>query len=374
MKSLNRKKLLQLLTLGIVLAAIPFVEVSSQCLSDYSYVVDSSNLKVTFTNKSQGVGLNYYWSFGDGTNANDTNPIHSFSKNGWYYVCLNIVNVDTTCVDVKCEFIKVYKAPPIPCNADYEFQFVGNNPKLVRFKDKTLGDSSNTVLWVIRDSTISNQKEFTTEFRDTGKYTVCILSSGVNCADSACKVIEIVLNLPNCNADYTYKLLSDSGENNKRIAVFTNSSTGDSLLSYQWDFGDGQISLTKEPIHFYEQPGNYIVCLSVGIGNLCFDSTCKKVEISVATGQEEFINKHEQIKVYPVPLKDYLMIEGQLLNDEVVRFELFNGTGHKVYGNNEKVITGSNSIRIAIPEDLETGIYWLRIWTSTAISNIKLSK
>ena len=43
----------------------------------------------------------------------------------------------------------------------------------------------------------------------------------------------------------------------------TSSSTGNSIVSWQWDFGDGESSDEQTPTHFYKDNGNYLVTLVV---------------------------------------------------------------------------------------------------------------
>jgi glycosidase len=45
-------------------------------------------------------------------------------------------------------------------------------------------------------------------------------------------------------------------------AVFTNTTTGQSPISYEWDFGDGETSTAEHPIHLYDDPGTYTVTLT----------------------------------------------------------------------------------------------------------------
>lgn len=47
---------------------------------------------------------------------------------------------------------------------------------------------------------------------------------------------------------------------NRRMVCFTDESTG-SVESWKWDFGDGQTSNDKNPIHFYPRAGYYTVVL-----------------------------------------------------------------------------------------------------------------
>ena len=44
---------------------------------------------------------------------------------------------------------------------------------------------------------------------------------------------------------------------------FTNRSTGQPPLSFQWDFGDGHTSTAVNPLHVYDTPGDYLVQLLV---------------------------------------------------------------------------------------------------------------
>lgn len=52
------------------------------------------------------------------------------------------------------------------------------------------------------------------------------------------------------------------------------------FFNYLWDFGDGNTSFDKDPIHTYSSDGTYNVCLTVFDG-ICSDSTyCKPISIS----------------------------------------------------------------------------------------------
>ena len=46
-----------------------------------------------------------------------------------------------------------------------------------------------------------------------------------------------------------------------------------------WDFGDGNISNTQNPTHFYEEEGQYMVCLKIKDENGCESEICKIINI-----------------------------------------------------------------------------------------------
>ena len=98
--------------------------------------------------------------------------------------------------------------------------------------------------------------------------------------------IQGSLKAQNCLAAFSYS----SSPTNVLLHSFTNnSSTGivnfDSI-SYSWSFGDGSSSFQTNPVHQYNAPGTYFVCLQMNVisqgFNVCFDSICSSVTISFA--------------------------------------------------------------------------------------------
>jgi len=88
----------------------------------------------------------------------------------------------------------------------------------------------------------------------------------------------------NCDAKYTQAPYSGPSPAAGGIS-FTNTSTG-SYTGVSWDFGDGNFSslLDNEIDHFYEEPGNYNVCLYIWDGNECSEKYCEQVSISFSSG------------------------------------------------------------------------------------------
>jgi PKD repeat protein len=65
------------------------VTVYDMPVAGYTYVVD--DYTVTFTNTSTGA-TSYYWTFGDGTNSTDVNPVHTYATSGSKVVTLTAYN------------------------------------------------------------------------------------------------------------------------------------------------------------------------------------------------------------------------------------------------------------------------------------------
>lgn len=52
------------------------------------------------------------------------------------------------------------------------------------------------------------------------------------------------------------------------------------IVSWSWNFGDGQTSHERNPIHTYDTNGIYTVCLTIiGTDSLCYDTWCNKIVV-----------------------------------------------------------------------------------------------
>lgn len=85
-------------------------------VADFSFVplVPTVNVPSTFTNLSTGA-VSYIWTFGDGNNSIEVNPVHQYIMTGTYHVCLEARNQygckDTVCKDVPADVIPLADLP-----------------------------------------------------------------------------------------------------------------------------------------------------------------------------------------------------------------------------------------------------------------------
>lgn len=107
----------------------------------------------------------------------------------------------------------------------------------------------------------------------TGSYNIVIEdASGCQGTDNA-----TVSSPPVVNADFTYGPQPTTIHD--PLIWFTN--TSENGATYSWDFGDGSTATSIDAVHEYdsENPGSYIVCLSVSDVNGCTDNQCATVYI-----------------------------------------------------------------------------------------------
>jgi len=67
------------------------------------------------------------------------------------------------------------------------------------------------------------------------------------------------------------------------------------IISWDWDFGDGNTSMLETPMNTYPSNGDYIVCLTIVTDNGCTSTICDTVSIPCLVGIEELNNTPKQL-------------------------------------------------------------------------------
>lgn len=108
--------------------------------------------------------------------------------------------------------------------------------------------------------------------------------------------------------------------------TFTNKSSI-KALTYSWNFGDGNTSTTKNPVHTYATAGNYTVTMTAYDANNCGRVTTKKINL-LANGIDDM--EQAAFAIMPNPATDHLTIQ---TNRQVTRFNIriANAMGQVVY-------------------------------------------
>jgi PKD repeat protein len=166
-----------------------------------------------------------------------------------------------------------------------------------------------------------------------------------------------------CLANANFIIIADTL--NPGVYNAYETSTGNGVLSYLWDFGDGTSSTLQYPNHQYAIPGQYIVCLTVtsAIGtNTCSDTYCDSSSVQkmaagflmsqfnviapIVTNTNE-TEKSIEIKAYPNPISDELVIEFTHKDFERLNYELIDAIGRVVLSNSfEKGKTTINTSQL----------------------------
>jgi PKD repeat protein len=226
------------------------------CVSYYTWEPKAgTNGTIQFNNLSSGDFNTWMWDFGDGTTSGMFNPEHEFNAIGTYYICLSVSD-GINCFDTYCD--TVFLSPE--CHADFDITYVPTTPPLVQFTDLSTGFPDHW-FWDFGDGETSHEQNPAHIYYYPGTYEACLViqnsDSSYNCTDSICKTV-IIPDTLNCEASYTYHI----DEENPLEVQFIDQSTGN-ITDWEWDFGDGTVSQDQNPLHSYDQAGQYLVCLKV---------------------------------------------------------------------------------------------------------------
>ena len=128
-------------------------------------------------------------------------------------------------------------------------------------------------------------------------------------------------------------------------------------ISWVWDFGDGGTSNQPNPSHFYSQPGNYMVSLTVSDGQCTFTSS-QEVSVSTQVGLEALADEGN-IRIFPNPGVGiiHFSFEGEINGDYLIEITDIQGKViQEVAGSKKSPIL---EVELSISSS-PSGIYFLR--------------
>ena len=210
------------------------------------------------TQPNVGNGFGY-----NGGNGTKICPLTNLSFDTEYIVYVNVTDYNGSGNWNNQTFSFTTEENVIP-KAD--FSYSPNTPTvidIVTFIDNSSDNNDNVVNWSwdFDDGYISYQKNTTHQYNETGNYTVTLI---VTDEDNASGVITKNVTIVNIApiANFTY---SPNNPTNKDILSFIdNSEDIDGIIvSWSWDFGDGENSSDRNPTHTFTSIGIYNVMLIV---------------------------------------------------------------------------------------------------------------
>jgi PKD repeat protein len=285
----------------------------------FTYVADSVNRIINFTDNSKGDISYYIWNFGDGIANKGKDQIHTFKKAGYYNVCLFVVDSKGNS-DILCKKVGLATGSKSGCQADFAFS-IDSTTRTASFVDKSLG-GPNKWEWNFGDK-LSGSAQNTKHIYSKNDYYLVSLKT----TNSISKCVS-----------KTYKLLSINKDEGLKIAFgfdpeafnakaggypvdFIGAGLGDQSR-LKWTFGDSSSdSTTMSPTHVYQNAGKYYVCYIVTdavTGQA--DSACQEVSTTNLTLISDILPQENNMYVYPNPFSSSTMIKYEL--DKNTSFEL----------------------------------------------------
>jgi len=125
-----------------------------------------------------------------------------------------------------------------------------------------------------------------------------------------------------------------------------------------WDFGDGTVLVHPMPVHQYQNPGTYIVKLTVSDSSCATTSAQTVIVSNISTGIHDITGLFN-LEVYPNPAAKDFTVSYELAEPTAVTIGLFNVIGEKITEFDEGMrMAGKHEKKIS---SLQPGSYLLRL-------------
>lgn len=337
-----------------------------------------------FNNFSTGNNLLYSWNFGDGGTSSAISPIHCYTDGINSHQVTLIIYGSNNCQD--STMLTVYDSINNPstnsCHALFTYWSDSSNCNTYFYN---LSNNSTSAEWYINGNYFSNQINPVLTYTVPSPYYITLYSfdNGALCDT----LTQTVYNSGNCygtsagggnNVCHASFVLYNDSLNTHTYFAYDQSSGLN--LTYFWDFGDGNTSTQQYPTHTYNQPGNYIVCLTVSGADSCTSQYCDsnnvqkiaashfmqtlivKPSMSV-TGVKE-VKESINISLYPNPATDLVSIEADVKMEKIILMDI---TGKQVL-QVEDLDTRQYQLSVL---QVEKGAYFIQIYSKSGYKTVK---
>ena len=220
------------------------------------------------SNDVDGTIVSYEWDFGDGATGTGLVITHTYNDEGSYEARL-IVTDDQGAKDTMTVGLLVSNGNLPPIAVIMADTLMGNAPFDVAFDGSNSTDVDGTIesyIWDFGDGILGEGSTPTHIFLNEGTYTVSlIVTDDMGARDTAS--IDITVLPPLENQAPIASFVADPITGNAPLSVnfdATLSSDPDGqIISYRWNFGDGNTGEGDTTNHVFTQPGEYTVRLIV---------------------------------------------------------------------------------------------------------------
>lgn len=226
---------------------------------------------IDFVNESSGVGLKYFWNFGDGTSSNAVIPLKQYPLAGKYDVSLEVSDT-ANCKSIlnRPQYIDV---GGMRSNFEVSDTFANCPPLRVTFTNYSRGAIRNS--WNFGNGNSSLLENPIQTYTETGDFKAMLVVTGKGgCTDTMMRLISV----QGPQGEITYNPLTGCPPLEVDFV-----STSNNVKSYVWDFSDGITEFTTDATvsHTYTNPGTYRPRVILEDGQNCRISILGKEDIKV---------------------------------------------------------------------------------------------
>ena len=361
---------------------------SDQCSTKFYYETDDAGYNFNFYSSvySQDSTYSLFWDFGDNNISTETNPSHTFAKDGNYLVRLKMSGESCSAVSEQYIYIGTRNWYPEACQAFFYPEYVSDNSLQIKFVDMSYGNGKIlSYKWNFGDSLGSNLQNPTHTYAQNGEYLVALTIETENCSSTFYQYIYVK------DRNYTNDcktLFFPEFDGTLSVKFFDLSAP--QPTNWNWTFSDNSVATEQNPVHTFEGVGVYYVSLETSTLSGCYSAFKLEIELyeintksektyagkinaayaieSTNTGIEKPANLEANVKFYPNPVRDILNIELTEISENSL-IQIYTSTGQLIHS---QTIEDRN-VEINT-SNFANGIYIARIKIDNETSNIKFVK
>lgn len=245
---------------------------SNECLNAVSVFTDQSTVSNAHTNNTI---IDWEWDFDDGNGDTTQNTSNLYSNHGVYNPTLTVVT-NNGCTDSFTTLIEVFELPI----ANFDYTNACDNEEIELVNTSTENAPGSLIFdWDVDNDSLT---DYTVDslghvFNQGGFHDVRLIVENSNgCRDTLVQEITVYA-LP--TSDFEVEDVCED-----TTSTFLNLSSiqpvdGDTIINYDWNFGDGNLSSQENPVHDFGSENIYQTQFLVTTNFGCKDSVTKSVTV-----------------------------------------------------------------------------------------------
>jgi PKD repeat protein len=298
---------------------------------------------------SDGDIISYEWNFGDGKTATGITTDHKYKNPGSYSVVL-VVRDDSGNQASAGQTVTVTRGDqPVA-----SFVYSPTNPRVdetIHFNASQSSDPDSDTLsyqWDFGDGNSGEGKTLTHSYSSSGSYTVLLVVTDDDGNTGAASQTINISSGESPTANFNVSPASPKVDELVSFNASDSSDPDDSIVSYQWDFGDGATASGMIVTHRFSSQGTFSVTLMVTDESGNSDSAVKTVTVSSGNPPDA------QFSFSPSNPKtgDAVIFNAEGSSDgdgHIVRYDWSFGDGATATGETvSHVYTSANSFRVTL--------------------------
>jgi len=226
--------------------------------------------------------VSYFWTFGDGTNTTGVAVSHSYADNSTYTVTLTVTDNDGASATATATKTVLNRPPVASFTESAETVYTGETISFNASNSYDLDGTIVSYMWDFGDgnTTTLATPTITHSYAENGTYTVTLTVTDNDGTTASASSTKTVLNrVPVASFSYSPSI-PYTGQSVTFNATASYDSDG-SIVSYMWDFGDGNITTVANAIitHTYVDNGTFTVSLTVTDNDGAANLTSKGITV-----------------------------------------------------------------------------------------------